>query len=73
MDKRIQKNERGKDGACPSCGRRHQHRDSCGILRQRPAKTEYQRGYDAGYSKGYTKGWNDGEVSTMRYPRGEGG
>lgn len=35
MDKRVQRDERNSNGNCPSCGRRHIHRDDCKILKPR--------------------------------------
>lgn len=34
-DKRILRSERGKDGACSDCKRRHIHTDSCRVLKLR--------------------------------------
>jgi len=34
-DKRILPAERGTDGACPDCKRRHIHTDACAVLKHR--------------------------------------
>lgn len=36
-DPRIRPSERGDDGACVTCGRRHKHRDDCITLKRREA------------------------------------
>lgn len=34
-DKRVLSNERGPNGACRDCGRRHIHKDNCSVLKRR--------------------------------------
>lgn len=35
VDKRVRPGERGDDGACVTCSRRHIHRDTCDTLKGR--------------------------------------